>query len=141
MTQTFSKRALSYEAANTMVAAAIAKAEELGCKQNVAVIDEGGNLKAFARMDGAVLLGVEGCQRKAFTALFGMGTQDLYQRIKDDPSLVVGLSHFSGATMVGGGLPVLLEGEVVGGIGVGGGTVDEDVACSQAGLDAVAKMT
>lgn len=137
MAQTFSKRALSYEAAAKMVAAAIAKAEALGCKQNVAVLDEGGNLKAFGRMDGAPLLGVEGCQRKAFTALFGMGTQDLYQAIKDDPSLVVGLSHFSRATMVGGGLPIMIEGEVVGGIGVGGGTVEEDVACSQAGLDAL----
>ena len=85
-----------------MVAAAIAKAEELGCKQNVAVVDDGGNLKAFGRMDGAPLLGVEGCQRKAFTALFGVGTQELYNAIKEDQSLVVGLSHFSRATMVGG---------------------------------------
>jgi len=137
MPQTFSKRALSYEAAAKMVSAAVAKAKELGCKQNVAVVDEGGNLKAFGRMDGAVLLGVEGCQRKAFTALFGIGTQDLYQAIKDDQSLVVGLSHFSRATMVGGGLPVTVDGEVIGGIGVGGGTVDEDVACSQAGLEAL----
>ena len=141
MAQTFSKRALSYEAATVMVAAAIERAEQLGCKQNVAVVDEGGNLKAFGRMDGAVLLGVEGCQRKAFTALFGMGTEDLYQMLKDDQSLVVGLSHFSKATMVGGGLPVVIDGEVVGGIGVGGGSVEQDVACSQAGLDALKAQT
>ena len=141
MAQTFSKRALSYEAATVMVAAAIERAEQLGCKQNVAVVDEGGNLKAFGRMDGAVLLGVEGCQRKAFTALFGMGTEDLYQMLKDDQSLVVGLSHFSRATMVGGGLPVVIDGEVVGGIGVGGGSVEQDVACSQAGLDALKAQT
>ena len=141
MAQTFSKRALSYEAATVMVAAAIERAEQLGCKQNVAVVDEGGNLKAFGRMDGAILLGVEGCQRKAFTALFGMGTEDLYQMLKDDQSLVVGLSHFSRATMVGGGLPVVIDGEVVGGIGVGGGSVEQDVACSQAGLDALKAQT
>ena len=141
MARTFSKRALSYEAATVMVAAAIERAEQLGCKQNVAVVDEGGNLKAFGRMDGAILLGVEGCQRKAFTALFGMGTEDLYQMIKDDQSLVVGLSHFSRATMVGGGLPVVIDGEVVGGIGVGGGSVEQDVACSQAGLDALKAQT
>ena len=92
-------------------------------------------------MDGAILLGVEGCQRKAFTALFGMGTEDLYQMLKDDQSLVVGLSHFSRATMVGGGLPVVIDGEVVGGIGVGGGSVEQDVACSQAGLDALKAQT
>ncbi len=141
MAQTFSKRALSYEAATVMVAAAIERAEQLGCKQNVAVVDEGGNLKAFGRMDGAILLGVEGCQRKAFTALFGMGTEDLYQMLKDDQSLVVGLSHFSRATMVGGGLPVVIDGEVVGGIGAGGGSVEQDVACSQAGLDALKAQT
>lgn len=137
MAKTYAKSTISYESAATMVAAAIAKAEELGCKQNVAVVDDGGNLKAFGRMDGAPLLGVEGCQRKAFTSLFGVGTQDLYSAIKDDQSLVVGLSHFSRATMVGGGLPIVIDGEVIGGIGVGGGTVDEDVACSQAGLDAL----
>ena len=137
MAKTYTKNTISYESAAIMVAAAIAKAEELGCKQNVAVVDDGGNLKAFGRMDGAPLLGVEGCQRKAFTALFGVGTQDLYSAIKDDQSLVVGLSHFSRATMVGGGLPIVVDGEVIGGIGVGGGTVDEDVACSQAGLDAL----
>jgi uncharacterized protein GlcG (DUF336 family) len=74
------------------------------------VLDEGGNLKAFARMDGAPILGIEGCQRKAFTALYGLGTEALYQRIKDDPSRLIGL-------------------------GVGGGTVEQDVACAQAGLD------
>ena len=137
MAKTYAKSTISYESAAIMVAAAIAKAEELGCKQNVAVVDDGGNLKAFGRMDGAPLLGVEGCQRKAFTSLFGVGTQDLYSAIKDDQSLVVGLSHFSRATMVGGGLPIVVDGEVIGGIGVGGGTVDEDVACSQAGLDAL----
>jgi uncharacterized protein GlcG (DUF336 family) len=137
MAKTYAKSTISYESAAKMVAAAIAKAEELGCKQNVAVVDDGGNLKAFGRMDGAPLLGVEGCQRKAFTSLFGVGTQDLYSAIKDDQSLVVGLSHFSRATMVGGGLPIVVDGEVIGGIGVGGGTVDEDVACSQAGLDAL----
>jgi uncharacterized protein GlcG (DUF336 family) len=138
MANTYARQMLSYETAAKMVAAAVAKAEELGCKQNVAVIDSGGNLKALASMDGALLLGIEGCQRKAFTALFGVGTKDLYGVIKDDLSLVVGLSHFSRATLVGGGLPIVVNGEVIGGIGVGGGTVDEDIACSQAGLDAIA---
>ena len=137
MAKTCAKQTISYESAAKMVAAAVTKAAQLGCKQNVAVVADGGNLKAFGRMDGAALLGLEGCQRKAFTALFGVGTQDLYNAIKEDQSLVIGLSHFSRATMVGGGLPIIVDGEIVGGIGVGGGTVDEDVACSQAGLDAL----
>ena len=134
MSKSYAKQTISYAAAAEMVTAAIKKAEALECLQNVAVVDDGGNLKAFGRMDGAPILGVEGCQRKAFTALFGVGTQDLYGHIKDDQSLVVGLSHFSRATMIGGGLPIVVDGEVIGGIGVGGGTVDEDVACAEAGL-------
>ena len=137
MSKSYAKQTISYAAAAEMVTAAIKKAEALECLQNVAVVDDGGNLKAFGRMDGAPILGVEGCQRKAFTALFGVGTQDLYGHIKDDQSLVVGLSHFSRATMIGGGLPIVVDGEVVGGIGVGGGTVDEDVACAEAGLTVV----
>ena len=135
MSNTITTKSISYAAATKMIAGAIAKAEELGCKQNAAVVDMGGRLVAFGRMDGALILGIEGCQRKAFTALFGVGTQDLYNAIKDDPSLVHGLSQFNNATVVGGGLPIVMDGEVVGGIGVGGGSVEEDVACSQAGLD------
>ena len=119
MATTRSKNTITYEAAATMVAAAVAKARELGCLQNAAVVDEGGNLVAFGRMDGAAILGTEGCQRKAFTALFGIGTQDLAERVKDNPGVLHGLSHFRGATMVGGGLPIAIDGEVVGGIGRG----------------------
>ena len=138
MSNTYEKRSLSYDAAARMVAAAVAKARELGCKQNAAVIDDTGNLKAFARMDGALLLGIEGCQRKAYTALFGISTMDLYKAIEKDQSLVVGLSHFSRATLVGGGLPILSDGEILGGIGVGGGSLAEDITCAEAGLAAFA---
>ena len=134
MDKTYTRKALTYEVAAKMVEAAIARATELNCKQNVAVVDEGGNLKAFGRMDGAPLLGTEGCQRKAFTALFGVGTKEFYNYIKDRPELLIGLSHFSRATVVGGGLPLTLEGEIVGGIGVGGGTEEQDIECAQAGL-------
>ncbi len=134
MQKSYTKQTISYAAAQDMVAAAMRKAKELGCKQNVAVVDDGGNLAAFGRMDGAPILGVEGCQRKAFTALFGLGTEELYNWVKDDQSLVVGLSHFARATMVGGGLPIIVDGSVIGGIGVGGGSVEEDVTCAQAGL-------
>lgn len=135
MANTIKKQSISYEAATRMVAAAVEKAEELGCKQNAVIVDDGGRLVAFGRMDGALILGIEGCQRKAFTALCGVGTEDLYAAIKDDPSLVHGLSNFTNATIVGGGLPIIIDKEIVGGIGVGGGSVAEDVACAQAGID------
>ena len=134
MEKTYSKKAMTYDLAAKMVEAAIARANELNCKQNVAVVDDGGNLKAFGRMDGAPLLGIEGCQRKAFTALFGVGTKDFYNYIKDQQALLIGLSHFSRATVVGGGLPIMLDGEIIGGIGVGGGTEEQDIDCATAGL-------
>ena len=134
MEKTYNKKAVTYELAAKMVEAAIAHAKELNCKQNVAVVDDGGNLKAFGRMDGAPLLGTEGCQRKAFTALFGVGTKDFYNYIKDQQGLLIGLSHFSRATVVGGGLPIMMDGEMIGGIGVGGGTEDQDIDCAKAGL-------
>lgn len=64
MEKTYSKKAISYELAAKMVEVVITQAKELNCKQNVAIVDDGGNLKAFGRMDGAPLLGIEGCQRK-----------------------------------------------------------------------------
>jgi uncharacterized protein GlcG (DUF336 family) len=90
MDKTYTKKAMTYELAAKMVEAAITRAKELNCKQNIAVVDEGGNLKAFGRMDGAPLLGTEGCQRKAFTALFGVGTKEFYTYIKDRPELLIG---------------------------------------------------
>ncbi len=77
MHKCYPKKALMYEMAARLVAAATARATELGAKQCVVVLDEGGNLKAFGRMDGAPLLGIEACQRKAYTALLGVGTISL----------------------------------------------------------------
>ena len=75
---TYTKTTITHELAAWMVAAAITRAKELGARQNVVVLDEGGNLKAFGRMDGAPILGVGGCQRKAYTAFYGMSTEALY---------------------------------------------------------------
>ena len=69
--------------------------------------------------------GIEVCQRKAYTALFGVGTLELGSSIKNDPSLLAGLSHLWRVTVLGGGLPLFAESELVGGIGMGGGTVEQ----------------
>jgi heme-degrading protein len=65
------KQSISSELAQKMVAAAVAKARELGVSENVAILDDGGNLKAFSRMDGASVPTIEIAQKKAYTALFG----------------------------------------------------------------------
>ena len=137
MAQTITKQSVSHESAQKMVAAAVAKATELSVPQVVAVLDESGLLKAFCRMDGAALVSIEVAQNKAYTALFGMPSQDFYNFIKDDPALLAGVPHIPRIAIFGGGLPIKVGDKIVGGIGVSGGTVEQDVACAQAGLDSV----
>ena len=136
MADTFTKQSISAAVAHKMVAAAVAKAEELGIGQVVAVLDESGLLKAFCRMEGTPLVSIEASQNKAYTALLGMPSQDFFDSIKDDPALVAGVPHLPRIVTFGGGLPIRSGDAVVGAIGVSGGTVEQDIACAQAGLDA-----
>ncbi len=136
MADTFTKQSISAAVAQKMVAAAVAKAEELGIGQVVAVLDESGLLKAFCRMEGTPLVSIEASQNKAYTALLGMPSQEFFNSIKDDPALVAGVPHLPRIVTFGGGLPIHSGDAVVGAIGVSGGTVEQDIACAQAGLDA-----
>jgi uncharacterized protein GlcG (DUF336 family) len=106
MANVLKKLSISYELAQQMVDAAVAKARELGVSENVAIIDDGGNLKAFGRMDGAPILSTEIAQNKAYTALFGVSTQDFFNFIQGDPSLLAGIPTLSRVAAYGGGLPI-----------------------------------
>src|SRR5438046_5596759 len=118
-----------------MVDAAVAKARKLCVCENVAILDDGGNLKAFSRMDGAPLLSIEIAQTKAYTALFGVSTQDFFDFIQGDPSLLTGIPTLARVAAYGGGFPIKVDGEVVGAIGVSGApTVQHDVDCAKAAL-------
>ena len=137
------KHSISSELAQKMVDEAMVKARQLGVAENVAILDDGGNLKAFGRMDGAPILCIEMAQNKAYTALFGVSTQDFFNFIKGDPSLLVGIPTLSRVAAWGGGFPIKVNGEVVGAIGLSGApTVENDVECARAALalapDAVA---
>ena len=88
MADVVKKQSISSELAQKMVDAAVAKARELGVSENVAILDDGGNLKAFSRMDGASMPTIEIAQKKAYTALFGVSTLDLFKFIQADPSLL-----------------------------------------------------
>ena len=143
MTNVIKKHSISSELAQKMVDKAVAKARELGVSENVAILDDGGNLKAFSRMDGAPIPTIEMAQNKAYTALLGVSTQDFFNFIKGDPSLLAGIPTLSRVAAWGGGFPIKVDGEVVGAIGVSGApTVQNDVDCARAALalvsDAVA---
>jgi uncharacterized protein GlcG (DUF336 family) len=88
-------------------------------------------------MEGTPLVSIEASQNKAYTALLGMPSQEFFNSIKDDPALVAGVPHIPRIVTFGGGLPIRSGDAVVGAIGVSGGTVEQDIACAQAGLDAV----
>src|SRR5277367_3829729 len=137
MEKTFTKRAVTAELAAKLVEGAVAKAKSLGVPQIVAILDESGLLKGFCRMDGAPLISIEVAQNKAYTALLGAPSQDFFNRIKEDPALLAGVPHIPRIVTFGGGLPIRVDGVVVGAIGVSGASVDQDIACAQAGLDAI----
>src|SRR6266850_2246373 len=129
------KHSISYELAQKMVDAAVAKAREIGVSENVAILDDGGNLKAFGRMDGAPIPTIEIAQNKAYTALLGVSTQDFFNFIKGDPSLLAGVPTLARVAAWGGGFPIKVDGEIVGAIGVSGApTVQNDVDCARAAL-------
>jgi uncharacterized protein GlcG (DUF336 family) len=135
MANVIKKHSISSELAQKMANAAVAKAGELGVTENVAILDDGGNLKAFYRMDGAPILSIEIAQNKAYTALFGVSTQDFFNFIQGEPSLLAGIPTLARVAAYGGGLPIKVGGEVVGAIGVSGApTVQHDVDCAQAAL-------
>ena len=135
MANLIKKHTISSELAQKMVNEALAKARELGVTENVAILDDGGNLKAFSRMDGAPILSIEMAQNKAYTALFGVSTQEFFNFIQGDPSLLAGIPTLSRVAAWGGGFPIKVNGEVVGAIGVSGApAVHNDVDCARAAL-------
>src|SRR5213593_817818 len=135
MANVVTKHSISSELAQKMVDAAVTKARELGVTENVAILDDGGNLKAFARMDGAPILCIEMAQDKAYTALFGVSTQDFFNFIQGDPSLLAGIPTLARVAAWGGGFPIKVDGEIVGAIGLSGvPTVQNDVDCARAAL-------
>jgi uncharacterized protein GlcG (DUF336 family) len=131
------KHSIDVETAEKAVAAAAKKAAELKLKMCIAVSDEAGDLKAFARMDGAPKLSIEIAENKAYTAAaFGMPTHAWFDFIKDDPPLLYGITHTPRLTVFGGGFPIKLKGEMVGAIGLSGGHYTQDMECARAALAA-----
>jgi uncharacterized protein GlcG (DUF336 family) len=130
---------LTLEAAERIVSAAKSKAAELNTKMDVAVVDAGGNLKAFVRMDGAWLGSVDIAQRKARTARwFDMNTGEI-GKLSQPGGPLFGIEHSNcGLITFPGGVPLKnAKGEVVGAIGVSGSTVENDHAVAAAGAAAL----
>ena len=138
MTHSVARRVISADAASAAVRAAVAHAETLGLRINAAVTDASGVLAAFLRMPGAFLHSVDIAIDKAYTAVsFGLPTQAWMGVIGQDDALRIGLPLRARMVIFGGGLPIVEDGELIGGIGVSGGSAEQDEACARAGLAAI----
>jgi uncharacterized protein GlcG (DUF336 family) len=138
MPASFDRKSITLEAAHSAINAAAQKAREIGVPMAIAVVDPDGNLKAFSRMDGAALLAVRIAQQKAWTAVsFSTPTHGLWEFIKDDAPLLHSLPHQEDMILFGGGYPISIDGQIIGGIGVSGGHYTQDQQCAEAGLAAI----
>ncbi|WP_097459469.1 GlcG/HbpS family heme-binding protein [Mangrovitalea sediminis] len=129
---------IHWEAAMAAARAAVEKAAALGIRINVAVVDRAGLPMAFLRMSGAPLHSIGIAEDKAYTAAsFGLSTAAWASVLADNDGLRQGLASRERLVMFGGGLPVMLEGACIGGIGVSGGSEEQDEICARAGLAAL----
>ena len=121
-----------------MVDAAAGKADEIGVPMNVAVVDAGNNLTAFVRQDGAWLGSIDIALGKAYTArAFDMPTKELAPEAQPGGSLYgIEASNDGKLIVFAGGIPIMDGDEVVGAIGVSGGTVDQDQEVAEEGVKA-----
>ncbi len=125
---------LTHDAALVVLRGAIAKAEDMKVPQCIAIVDTGGNLLTFIRMDGAKVLSQISATQKAITAASSrMPTGS----VAADVELKLALATAGQLTNLKGGLPIVIAGQVVGAIGVGSGTGDQDVEVAQAGIQAL----
>ena len=129
---------ITLEDARRVISAAEEKAREIGQPMNIAVVDNGRDLKAFARMEDAWLGSIDIAINKAFTsASFLMPTQDLAEMTQPGQPLY-GLETTNNGRVVNfaGGILLMRDGEVAGAVGVGAGTVDQDHDVAEAGVAA-----
>jgi glc operon protein GlcG len=125
--------------AQRLSGAACDAARDLGVPVTIAVTDSGGHLVSLARMDGAPFITTEFAIGKAFTAAcFGVPSADVAERFEDRAQLTTAVQVATqGRFVIGaGGLPIIVDGGTVGGIGASGGTTAQDVSITHAALTA-----
>jgi uncharacterized protein GlcG (DUF336 family) len=136
MSLALTKLSIRSAAATRILTHAEQTATALGVAVVIAVTDEAGVIKGLCRMDGAPLISIDIAQDKAYTAAsFGVPTHEWHDRIKDEPALLHGLLKAPRFTILGGGVPIVQDGALIGGLGVSGGSAEQDLRIAQAALD------
>jgi uncharacterized protein GlcG (DUF336 family) len=125
---------ITLEKAHHVIAAGEAKAREIGQPMNIAVVDAGTNLKAFILMDGAWLGSIDIAINKAFTSkAFDITTQDLGKNSQPgDQFFGIHVSNHDRVMIFAGGIPLKVNGEIVGAVGVSGGSGEQDQSVAEA---------
>jgi glc operon protein GlcG len=135
MADTAPSMKLTFEGAQKLLAAAVEKAKAMKVPECICVVDEGGHLLAMARMDGAFALSIDTALRKAQTAAsYGVPTGDIAAGI----DIKLAIATEGKRINLPGGLPVIVDGHIIGAIGVGSGTGEQDRDVAAAALGSVA---
>ena len=129
---------MTMDKAQLILKAAVAKAQEIGQPMNVAIVDAGTNLTAFARMDGAWLGSINIAINKAFTAkAFDISTMELGRNSQPgDQFFGIHVSNHTRVMIFAGGIPIKENGEIVGAVGVSGGSGAQDQMVAEAAVAA-----
>ncbi|WP_096198849.1 GlcG/HbpS family heme-binding protein [Bacillus sp. FJAT-45350] len=136
---------LTLEEAKLMIEAAKTKAEEIGVLESIAIVDEGGYVIALERMNNSRITGPEIAIAKGFTASGHKRSTHLFNTEPNGPALpgneAFGIQHMLPGkfAIFVGGFPIVVNGEVVGGVGVSGGNGEQDTAVGTAALQALAE--
>ena len=134
---------LTLRGARLMMAAAVRKAQSFGVPMDIAVVDDAGHLLVFNRMDGAKLSSIDIAVSKAWTAACSRRATHEYAEIAGPgrPAFGIHVSNNGRFMIVGGGLPVHVDGQIVGGIGCSSGTIQQDREVAMAGINVLASRT
>jgi uncharacterized protein GlcG (DUF336 family) len=144
MANALDERTISLEGAQRVLAAALTLAGKMKIRVSVAVTGRAGDLKAFARMDGASMLSAETARRKVYTvAMTGMSTQEfgsiLKSEMREEPELFHGMIGIEGLIAFAGGVPIRLDGQLIGAVAVSGGTSAQDHEIAETASRALTK--
>jgi uncharacterized protein GlcG (DUF336 family) len=132
------ERAVTLQAANAMIAAAVAHAGDLGIAQVIVVVDGNGLMKAMVRMDTARVSSISIAHDKAFTAAVRrQSTEEYGSGLVGNPASLHSIAVQPHMYLGAGGIPIVVDGQVIGAIGVSGGNGAQDVEVATAGLAAI----
>ena len=137
MSLTIEKSFLTYEWATKLIQVAIDYAKTLNLSICVAIVDAVGHLIAFARMDECCLIGIGTAQGKAYTAArSGLNTREFLAYLNENEVPLACLQDEK-LMLIAGGLPILYQDKLIGGIGIGGGTGKQDEECARMALQSL----